>query len=91
MVSDKGDRMLEIQNLSLSLGGKSIICDLSLHVNKNEIHGILGKNGTGKSTLAYLIMGVNNLTPSAEKLLFENEDVTGLSISTRAQKGISLA
>lgn len=83
--------MLEIRSLALSLGGKSILCDLSLHVGKSEIHGILGKNGTGKSTLAYLIMGVNNLNPSEGKLFFEKEDITGLSISQRAQKGISLA
>ena len=83
--------MLEIQNLSLSLGGKSILCDLSLHVNKSEIHGVLGKNGTGKSTLAYLVMGISNYTPSAGRLIFENEDITGLSVSQRAQRGISLA
>jgi Fe-S cluster assembly ATP-binding protein len=83
--------MLEIQNLSLSLGGKPILCDLSLHVEKREIHGVLGKNGTGKSTLAYLIMGVNNYIPTAGRFIFENEDITGLSVSQRAQKGISLA
>jgi len=83
--------MLEIQNLSLTLGGKSIICDLSLHVNKSEIHGVLGKNGTGKSTLAYLIMGVGGYTPTAGRLIFENEDISGLSVSRRAQLGIGLA
>ena len=83
--------MLEIQNLCLSLNGKKIIDGLDLHVNIGEIHGVLGKNGTGKSTLAYLIMGVGNYTPTAGRLIFENEDITGLSVSQRAKEGISLA
>jgi len=83
--------MLEIQNLYLSLNGKPIITDLSLHVNESEIHGVLGKNGTGKTTLAYLIMGVGNYIPSAGKMILEGEDITGLSVSQRAKKGISLA
>jgi len=83
--------MLEAQNLSLSLNGKSIINDLSLHVNKGEIHGILGENGTGKTTIAYLIMGVNNYKPSAGRIIFEGQDIADLSVSQRAKKGISLA
>jgi len=83
--------MLEVQNISLSLNGKSIISDLSLHVSKGEIHGILGENGTGKTTIAYLIMGVNNYTPSAGRIIFEGQDIAELSVSQRAKKGISLA
>jgi len=83
--------MLEVRNLSLSLNGKSIINDLSLHVNKGEIHGILGENGTGKTTIAYLIMGVNNYKPSSGRIIFEGQDIAELSVSQRAKKGISLA
>ena len=83
--------MLEIHNLCLSLNGKPIINDLSLHVNRGEIHGVLGKNGTGKTTLAYLVMGVNNYIPGAGRMIFEGEDISGLSVSQRAKRGISLA
>ena len=83
--------MLEVQNLCLSLNGKSIINDLSLHVNKGEIHGVLGENGTGKTTIAYLIMGANNYKPSAGRMVFEGQDIADLSVSQRAKKGISLA
>jgi len=83
--------MLEVQNLCLSFNGKSIINDLSLHVNKGEIHGVLGENGTGKTTVAYLIMGVNNYKPSAGRMIFEGQDIADLSVSQRAKKGISLA
>ena len=83
--------MLEIQNLQLGLNGKLIINGLNLRVNKGEIHGILGENGTGKTTLAYLIMGTNNYKPTGGRIIFEGQDITDLSISQRAKKGISLA
>ncbi len=83
--------MLRVENLHLSLNGKSIINDLNLHVNKGEIHGILGENGTGKTTIAYLIMGVNNYKPTGGRMIFEGKDIADLSVSQRAKKGITLA
>jgi len=83
--------MLEVENLQLRLNGKSIISDLSLHVDKGEIHGILGENGTGKTTVAYLIMGVNNYKPTGGRVIFEGQDIADLSVSQRAKKGITLA
>ena len=83
--------MLSVQNLRLRLNGKSIIDDLDLHVNKGEIHGILGENGTGKTTIAYLIMGVNNYKPSAGRIIFDGQDIADLSVSQRAKMGITLA
>jgi len=73
------------------LNGKSIINDLSLHVSKGEIHGVLGENGTGKTTVAYLIMGVNNYKPTGGRMIFEGQDIADLSVSQRAKKGVSLA
>jgi len=83
--------MLEVENLQLRLNGKSIISDLSLQVNKGEIHGVLGENGTGKTTVAYLIMGVNNYKPTGGRVIFEGQDIADLSVSQRAKKGITLA
>jgi len=83
--------MLDVAKLELKLNGKTIINDFSLHVDKGEIHGILGENGTGKTTIANLIMGTNNYKPTAGKMTFEGEDISGLSVSQRAQRGITLA
>jgi Fe-S cluster assembly ATP-binding protein len=80
-----------VQKLQLTLNGKPIINDFSLHVDKGEIHGILGENGTGKTTVANLIMGTNSYKPTAGKMTFEGEDITKLSVSQRAQRGITLA
>ena len=83
--------MLQVENLFLRLNGKPIINNLSLHVDKGEIHGVLGENGTGKTTLAYLIMGVNNYQASEGRIMFEGQDIGELSVSQRAKEGISLA
>jgi len=83
--------MLVVENLQLTLNGKSIINDLSLHVEKGEIHGILGENGTGKTTVANLIMGVNNYKPTGGRIIFQGQDIADLSVSQRAKKGITLA
>lgn len=74
----------------MTLDDKPIIDDLNLHVEKGEIHAILGTNGTGKTTLAYLIMGVDYL-PDDGKVIFEGEDITRYPISQRANIGITLA
>jgi Fe-S cluster assembly ATP-binding protein len=82
--------ILELQELKLTFNGRSVIDGLSLAVEPGEIHGVLGVNGTGKTTLAYLIMGVN-YTPDAGKILFEGKDITTYTISQRAKLGITLA
>jgi Fe-S cluster assembly ATP-binding protein len=83
--------MLVVENLELKLNGKPIINGLDLQVDKGEIHGILGENGTGKTTIANLIMGTNNYRPTAGRIIFEGEDIAPLSVSQRAKKGITLA
>jgi Fe-S cluster assembly ATP-binding protein len=83
--------MLVVENLQLTLNGKSIINDLNLHVDKREIHGILGENGTGKTTVANLIMGVNNYKPTGGRIIFQGQNIAKLSVSQRAKKGITLA
>jgi len=83
--------MLKVEKLQLRLNGKAIIDDLNLHVKPSEIHGLLGENGTGKTSVAYLIMGVNNYRPTAGRIIFEGQDIAPLSISQRAKQGISLA
>jgi Fe-S cluster assembly ATP-binding protein len=90
-VTSGGGRMLVLENLRLRLDSKSIIDDLNLEVKQGEIHGILGENGTGKTTIAYLVMGVNNYKPTGGRMLFEDQDIAQLSVSQRAKMGISLA
>jgi len=83
--------MLVVENLQLKLNGNPIINGLDLRVDNGEIHGILGENGTGKTTIANLIMGTNNYRPTGGRIIFDGEDISKLSVSQRAKKGITLA
>lgn len=83
--------MLDLVGVGLDVGGKAILHDLNLHVLPGEIHAILGMNGTGKSTLASVIMGLSGFAPTSGNVVFQGEDITSLSISGRAKRGITLA
>lgn len=85
--------MLELKNIFFDVaaedGEKEIIKNVSLTVPDEEFVVITGPNGGGKSTLARLIMGIEK--PSAGQVLLDGEDVTNLSITERANLGISFA
>ena len=80
--------MLEIKNLSFTApDGKEIIKDLSLSVPEGKIVAVTGPNGGGKSTLAKLIAGI--YIPDGGSIILNGEDITGLDVTERAQRGIS--
>ena len=70
-------------------GKAEIIRDLSLHVDKNKFVVITGPNGGGKSTLAKIIAGIEPATEGT--VIFQGEDITDLSITDRAKRGIGFA
>lgn len=84
--------MLELQNVSFSIeengAKKDIIKDISLSIDEKFV-AITGPNGSGKSTLAKLIMGI--VKPSSGKILFKGKDITDLSVTERANAGISFS
>ena len=85
--------MLQIKNLSFSVNdesaGKEIIKDISLEIPDGKLIVITGPNGGGKSTLAKLIAGIEK--PTSGQILFNGEDITDMSITERAKKGIAFA
>lgn len=81
--------MLRAENLKLTLNGRHIINGLNFEVKDGMIHGLLGVNGTGKTTLANLLMGI--CFPDEGSIIFQGQDITRRSISERAKMGISLA
>lgn len=85
--------MLKIENLTVSLkdSDKKILDDFSLTVNDGEIHAIMGPNGTGKSTLAKVIMGHFLYKIDEGKINFNNVIINDLSVDKRAKLGTFLA
>ena len=84
--------MLELQHISYNVeqdgDNKGILHDIDLTISERFV-AITGPNGGGKSTLAKVIVGI--LTPTQGRILFNGEDITELSITDRARKGISFA
>ncbi len=85
--------MLELQNISFSAetedgGTKDILKNISLTIDERFV-AITGPNGGGKSTLAKVIAGL--ITPTSGRILLDGEDITDLSITERARRGVSFA
>lgn len=81
--------MLELKHISYIVDGdKDIINDVSLSIDKGFV-AITGPNGGGKSTLAKIIAGI--VTPTSGSIFFDGKDITGLSVTERANLGISFA
>ncbi len=83
--------MLELQNINYSVREngveKQILKNISLTIGDHQNVVITGQNGSGKSTLAKIIMGI--IQPTSGKIIFNGQDITNLSITERAQKGIA--
>jgi Fe-S cluster assembly ATP-binding protein len=86
--------MLEIKDLVYEAEAKRsshILDGLSLSVEAGEVHALLGANGTGKSTLAYIIMGCEGYRPASGDILFEGILLGPQPIHERARMGITMA
>ena len=69
-------KMIDVAGLSFSYGRKKskVLDNFSMSLDKGSVYGLLGKNGTGKSTLLYLMAGL--LRPQAGRVLYKGDDVT---------------
>jgi Fe-S cluster assembly ATP-binding protein len=83
--------LLEIKNLCFQIGPRKILDEINLAISDNEIHVLLGRNGCGKSTLAYLIVGCEGYVPSSGEILLAGRNINSLKIHERAQQGVTLA
>lgn len=82
---------LEVRDLSLMLGGRLILNQLSIDFWEGHIHALVGPNGAGKSTLASVIMGLPGYTDIEGDILLDGESLRGVPIDERARRGITLA
>lgn len=83
--------LLQLQAITLELGGQSVLNGLTLSIGANEVHALLGSNGSGKTTLALAVMGRDGYKPQSGTMTFDGESILDLPMHERARRGITLA
>jgi branched-chain amino acid transport system ATP-binding protein len=79
--------MLQVENIVKLFGGLVAIDSVSFGVGEGQILGLIGPNGAGKTTLFNVINGV--YTPHSGKVIFQDQDITGLPPNAVAKRGIA--
>ena len=78
------ETLVELNKVSMFYNKRQILNDLNLRINRNEVLGMLGPNGVGKSTIFHIITGLKD--PSYGKVLINNVDCTSIPIDERATR-----
>ncbi|MFV0281456.1 MAG: Fe-S cluster assembly ATPase SufC [Rhodoblastus sp.] len=83
--------MLEVKNLHVSVGDRKILDGLDLTVKDGEVAAIMGPNGTGKSTLSYVVAGREGYDVTQGEVLLDGENILEMDATGRANAGVFLA
>ena len=83
--------MLDIRNLTVSIEGNKILDNLNLTVKDGEVAAIMGPNGTGKSTLAYVIAGKSDYDVEGGEVVLDGQNILEMAPEERAAAGVFLA
>jgi branched-chain amino acid transport system ATP-binding protein len=81
--------ILEVRDLTKRFGGLQALSDVTFDLGAGEILGLIGPNGAGKTTLFNVINGV--FRPDQGKVIFRDEDITGLPAYEVARRGLARA
>src|SRR5260370_42377295 len=79
--------MIETFNLNKRIGNRDVVSDVSLSVERGEIVGLLGRSGSGKTTVFSMIAG--NLIPDRGTITLDGVDISGMEMFERSRRGIS--
>jgi branched-chain amino acid transport system ATP-binding protein len=82
-----GDTILQVENVDLGYGTLKVVFGASLHVNRGELVGLVGGNGSGKSTILRAISGM--IAPWTGHILFDGEEIKGARPHQMARKGLA--
>jgi len=88
---NKDITLLDVKNLSVAINNEQILNELTLKINKGEIHAIMGPNGSGKSTFSKVLTGHPIYEITKGNILFKNKNIINLEPEERAHMGIFLA
>ena len=89
--ANNGEKMLKIENLHVTVGGKEVLKGLNLTVDQGQVHAIMGPNGSGKSTLAHVLAGRAGYEVTKGTVTYDGQDLLALAPEMRARKGVFLA
>lgn len=78
--------ILDIQKLKISFGGNTVFSDIDISIKENEVYGLIGTNGAGKTTIFNIVSGI--LKADSGKIIFNDKDITGLKPYQVAKEGI---
>ena len=76
----KTEKLVKIYN------NRTVVNDVSFHISRGEVVGLLGANGAGKTTSFYMVVGI--IRPNSGHINIDNKDITFLPMYQRARKGI---
>ncbi len=82
---------LVIKNLHVNIEGKEILKGVNLTVKQGEVHALMGPNGTGKSTLAYVLMGHPSYEVTGGEVWMKGQNILDLDATERSHLGMFLA
>lgn len=83
--------LLDVQDISASVQERKVLCNLSLTVNRGEIHVVMGPNGAGKSTLGNVLMANPVYKLESGKIFFNGKDITEEKADSRARDGLFMS
>ncbi len=79
--------LLETKDLTIQFGGITALNEVSFHIAQGEVVGLIGPNGSGKTTFFNLITGIYR--PTSGNILFQRESIAGITPFQVARKGIA--
>ncbi len=83
--------MLKIENLHATVAGREVLKGLSLEIPAGQVHAIMGPNGSGRSTLSYVLAGRDDYEITGGSITFMGQDITEMEPEDRATLGLFLA
>ncbi|MEK9642626.1 MAG: ATP-binding cassette domain-containing protein, partial [Paracoccaceae bacterium] len=79
-------KILSLKNVTKKFGGLTAVSNLSFDVNANEMVGVIGPNGSGKTTVMNLISGA--LRPTEGRILMAGRTISEMSVQNIARAGV---